>query len=615
MYSYKSILIIIFTIIFLACGKESSTAPPEPLEESIIKVTEVLIEQDDFTLIVGEDQLLSAVALPINASNKKIIWQSSDQTILSIDSSGKVLALNTGTAVISAKSDENVQLKDEVAVEVLNEETTAAFITTWNTELGNPSEPFIIIPTFPEETYNYQVEWGDGSIESNLAGDATHVYSTHGEYQIKITGMFPRIYFNYNNPGVRRRIISIDQWGSIAWSSMEKAFAGCENLELLGTDIPNLNQATSLKEMFSLCRNFKGAGSMNSWDVTNIEDTSNLFSQCDVFDADISSWNTSSVEDMSGMFLGCDLFNQDIGGWDVSSVRVMNSMFSESYTFNQDIGDWDVSNVTDLSWMFASNGVFNQNIESWNVSNVTDTNAMFLRASSFNQPLGSWDVSSVVNMSSMFSNAISFNQDISNWNVSGVTDMGGGLFSNLIDFNVDLSSWNVSNVEHMGAMFAGCSSFNQDISSWNVSKVTSMLNMFGRATVFNQDLSSWDVSNVTNMKLMFSAAEAFNQNISTWDVSNVFTMEEMFSEASNFDQNLGDWNISKVNNMKNMFEGVQLSTTNYDGLLEGWNSLANLKINVQFDGGESQYCNSQIARQNIGSSFNWSITDGGYNCD
>ena len=54
------------------------------------------------------------------------------------------------------------------------------------------------------------------------------------------------------------------------------------------------------------------------------------------------------------MFYECESFNQDISNWDVSNVENMSNMFYECESFNQDISNWDVSNVTDMRYMFVN---------------------------------------------------------------------------------------------------------------------------------------------------------------------------------------------------------------------------------------------------------------------
>ena len=94
--------------------------------------------------------------------------------------------------------------------------------------LGKPPRTgeSITIPTFTGETYDYTVDWGDGSaVESGQTGNATHTYATAGKYDVSITGTFPRIYFN--NTGDKTKILEVKQWGSQPWTSMASAFYGC----------------------------------------------------------------------------------------------------------------------------------------------------------------------------------------------------------------------------------------------------------------------------------------------------------------------------------------------------------------------------------------------------
>jgi hypothetical protein len=63
-----------------------------------------------------------------------------------------------------------------------------------------------------------------------------------------------------------------------------------------------------------------------------------------------------------------------------------------------------------------------------------------------------------------------------------------------------------------------------------------------------------------------------------------------------------------------MFDGSKLSTTNYDALLIGWNSLPLLRSNVPFSAGNSNYCNGASARTSLAATYNWYITDGGLDC-
>ena len=127
----------------------------------------------------------------------------------------------------------------------------------------------------------------------------------------------------------------------------------------------------------------------------------------------------------------------------------------------------------------------------------------------------------------------------------------------------------------------------KDITSVNICKIRDMNFLFQEDTFFNQDITGWDTSNVTNMKDMFFRARVFNKNIGLWDISKVETMENMFEESI-------------------------LPLATYDAILNGWSSQENIKHNISFSGGHSQYTQEgQDAREKLINEFGWNIIDGG----
>ena len=286
------------------------------------------------------------------------------------------------------------------------------FVTTWRTTRDNEN---ITIPTFSGEIYDYDVDWGDGAVTMNHTGNAIHFYDQPGEYEVRISGDFPRIYFN-NRSGAEK-IIAINQWGSQRWTSMMRAFFGASKLAGQAIDTP---------------------------DLRNVADMSEMFRDALAFNQDIRAWDLSSATDTSFMFRDAGAFNQDIGGWEVSNVANMSSMFFGAGAFNQDIGGWEVSNVANMSSMFFGAGVFNQDIGGWDVGSVTTMVNMFSDASKFNQDIGDWDVSSVTSMRGMFFSASAFNQNIGDWDVSSVTSFTGmfqGVTLSLGNYNLLLRGW------------------------------------------------------------------------------------------------------------------------------------------------------------------------------
>lgn len=165
-----------------------------------------------------------------------------------------------------------------------------------------------------------------------------------------------------------------------------------------------------------------------------------------------------------------------------------------------------------------------------------------------------------------------------------------------------------------GSYFYGCA--NLDVTAWDIPRlgsVTSLASAFrGCSSIasFNR-VSDWDVSSVTDMSDMFNSATTFNQDISAWATASVTDMSGMFSGASAFDQDLGSMDVSAVTTMANMFNGLTLTTSNYDGILTGWEAQS-VQSGVTLDAGSSTYTimTSGTSRYNLMADSSWTITDG-----
>ncbi|MCP4523941.1 MAG: BspA family leucine-rich repeat surface protein, partial [Candidatus Gracilibacteria bacterium] len=320
------------------------------------------------------------------------------------------------------------------------------FVSTWDLSIDTGISGFnnIQLPLHDSGTYNFTVDWGDGTtdvITSWNQSETLHSYAEGGTYQITIDGDINEFGFDSPNMGSSDdqhdgdKLIDINQWGNMLLLSSGDQFSSCENITVFSADdLPDISHVTSMSGMFRFASNFNH---------------------------DIGDWDTSNVTDMSGMFRGANAFNQSLNNWDVSHVTDMNYMFMTAVAFNQPLNNWDVSNVTSMTMMFNFASIFNQNISSWDTGNVT-------------------------NMQSMFYNAVAFNQPLNNWDVSEVTHMGG-MFKCTI-FNQPLDSWDVSSVTNMGEMF-----------NWNGTACWSTPDV-----LFNQNINHWDVDNVTNCYLFAS---------------------------------------------------------------------------------------------------------------
>ena len=315
--------------------------------------------------------------------------------------SGRTLGLNS-TVDYSGKTQYSVNITStggfgtgnhrmvDITVDEMRD-SAGDFVTTWRTAAANQD---LTIPVHTGSTYNYTVIWDDGSNSTHTRA-AVHTYADAGDYKVRIYGTFPGIHLD-GSPDAPK-LVSIDQWGSNPWATMEGAFAGATNMVYNATDIPDLSRVTNMYSMFYNARAFNG--NISGWDVSGVTNMGAMFDSARAFNGNISGWDVSEVTDMEYMFDSASAFNGNISGWNVSKVTNMGYMFADAVAFNGNISGWDVSGVTDM---------------------VTDMNTMFF-GSNFNQPLNDWNISGVTDMSRCSPTPTSFNGNISGWNVSSVT--------------------------------------------------------------------------------------------------------------------------------------------------------------------------------------------------
>jgi len=263
--------------------------------------------------------------------------------------------------------------------EVLSVDSTIAFITTWNTTA--PGET-VTIPTNGDgvSDYDFTIDWGDGTVEIYSGNEPTvsHTYASAGDYVVLIGGTFP--YFAGDETDLSG-LISIDQWGNIAWESMEDMFYQATNLVTYSaTDTPDLSGVSSLRGMFAFTD--LSTADLSGWDVSTVTNFFAMFSGVASFDGDLSDWVFSADPyteanglNFNGMFnLASSFTGTGLGTWDVSNADSLATMFADATSFDADLSGWDISNVKDMFLMADGTGLSTVNYTSmltaWSVLSV-----------------------------------------------------------------------------------------------------------------------------------------------------------------------------------------------------------------------------------------------------
>ena len=84
-------------------------------------------------------------------------------------------------------------------------------------------------------TCNFNIVWGDGTMDRNVTANITHNYPSVGIYKVAVVGVLPRV--SYANTGDKDKVKKILSFGDIVWGSFAGAFWGCGITDINGVII------------------------------------------------------------------------------------------------------------------------------------------------------------------------------------------------------------------------------------------------------------------------------------------------------------------------------------------------------------------------------------------
>ncbi len=576
---------------------------------SFIAPADICIEDGVQTGLMGGTPAQGTVTGDVGVYSGTGVTDDGNGMTYSFDPSGAGVGTHTITYTYTDENGCQGSASDDVEVIVCHT-FAAAFESTWEVGAGES----ITIPTNPGFSYNYTVDWGDGTMTTHN-GDATHTYSSAGVKVVKIDGDFPAIYFN--NAGDKDKIRAVVKWGDIAWESMERAFSGVSNFYIISPDDPDLSGVTNMSRMFFNATNFNEFSNIDSWDVSNVTDMSAMFQLASNYNGNIDNWNVSNVENMSAMFAFASVFNRDLSSWDVSSVTDMSSMFTLAGAFDQDLGGWDVEMVTTMKDMLTLSGLSDSNYdntligwESQAVQNGVELGAISLEycagdaARTALKNSHSWDITGDAKSCPVIGFTVPF---ITTWETTSANEdiliktAGGGF-----DYTVD---WGDGNITSGHTTSATHSYVAPGVHTVQITGVFPQIYMMGAGASRPKlkSIEQWGDNEWRSMGYAFAnAVNVVNNATDIPNTSNVQTMAYMFYNAKQFDADLGSWDIENVTSMTHALSYAGLSTSNYDNTLIGWESQS-VKSGVRLDARTLEYCSAIVERGNLIANSSWTI--------
>ncbi|WP_111895921.1 BspA family leucine-rich repeat surface protein [Acinetobacter sp. MB5] len=248
------------------------------------------------------------------------------------------------------------------------------------TDLEQPTDPET--PTDPEPVYpasamvlrssdqvsevtleldkgTHQIDWGDGTSDSEVNGEIIHHYATPAQYSIVVEKTSDEGGSNGNNTMVMTVALGIQevvQWYEQGYEVLGFAL-NTSSLQDTLIKVPAtapLVFATANNPIFMRCSAFNDPNILQ-WDVSSYTDLAQWFQECHAFNQPIGTWDFSNKTSLASMFYNCSSFNQDLGMINVAKVSNMQNMFYGCTQFNQDLSQWCVSqlNASSMDDVFA----------------------------------------------------------------------------------------------------------------------------------------------------------------------------------------------------------------------------------------------------------------------
>ena len=181
---------------------DGGTLNGTPSGDVTYKVTKVELSQSALTLDVGDEETLTAAITPDNATDKSVTWESSDTSIATVDTSGKVTAVGTGSATITATAADGSGEKATCSVTVKEAATVpveSVSLDKTSLELTEGDTGTLIATVEPNNATNKNVTWStsnasiatvdaNGLVTAVSAGTATITVTTEdGSFTAKCT--------------------------------------------------------------------------------------------------------------------------------------------------------------------------------------------------------------------------------------------------------------------------------------------------------------------------------------------------------------------------------------------------------------------------------------------
>ena len=148
------------TITITAKTKDGKVKATVSVNVESIEVKSITLNPTEMSVKVGTSSQITAIVEPENAMDKELIWETSDASVVTVDSTGKVTGVKTGTAVVTAKTKDG-KIKSictvNITTDTIDVEKIILSPTSVTVKEGLTSQ--ITATVMPENATNRELVW------------------------------------------------------------------------------------------------------------------------------------------------------------------------------------------------------------------------------------------------------------------------------------------------------------------------------------------------------------------------------------------------------------------------------------------------------------------------
>jgi|GEM_PF-525218 len=141
-------------------------------------VTSLSLDKTEETIAIGDTLQIHATVLPSNATNPAVVWTSSNPEVAVVDQEGNVTAIKGGTAIITAKTEEN-GFEQQCIVQVSSNSDITVENDSAQTQIGVPvsGQVAAVDANGHDLTYSLAVPAANGVVNVSSNGSWTYTPS------------------------------------------------------------------------------------------------------------------------------------------------------------------------------------------------------------------------------------------------------------------------------------------------------------------------------------------------------------------------------------------------------------------------------------------------------